>query len=103
MDRKRSPRGLAAHYALPAGFTALLLTGALAAGLGGRLPATGVLILAAAVVLAISAVSEPLVAPVLGGIGWLTVAGLSPPPHAPLPMTRPGPARGAGANGRVRP
>jgi len=40
--------------------------GALAAGLGGRLPATGVLILAAAVVLAISAVSEPLAAPVLG-------------------------------------
>ena len=95
MDRNRSPRGLAAHFALPAGFTALLLTGALAAGLGGRLPATGVLILAAAVVLAISAVSEPLVAPVLGLIGWLTVAGFSHPPYAQLRMTGPVAVRAA--------
>ncbi len=89
MDRNRSPRGLAAHFALPAGFTALLVTGALAAGLGGRLPATGVLIIAAAVVLSISAVSEPLVAPALGVIGWLTVAGFSHPPYAQLRMTGP--------------
>ena len=89
MDRNRSPRGLAAHFALPVGFTALLLTGALAAGLGGRLPATGVLILAAAVVLAISVVAEPLVAPVLGVIGWLTVVGFSHPPYAQLRMTGP--------------
>ena len=95
MDRNRSPRGLAAHFALPAGFTALLLTGALAAGLGGRLPATGVLILAAAVVLAISAVAEPLVAPVLGAIGWLTVAGFSHPPYAQLRMTGPVAVRAA--------
>ncbi len=95
MDRNRSPRGLAAHYALPAGFTALLVTGALAAGLGGRLPATGVLILAAAVVLAISTVSEPLAAPVLGVIGWLTVAGFSHPPYAQLRMTGPVAARAA--------
>jgi two-component system, OmpR family, sensor histidine kinase KdpD len=95
MDRNRSPRGLAAHYALPVGFTALLVTGALAAGLGGRLPATGVLILAAAVVLAISAVSEPLAAPVLGVIGWLTVAGFSHPPYAQLRMTGPVAARAA--------
>jgi two-component system, OmpR family, sensor histidine kinase KdpD len=95
MDRNRSPRGLAAHFALPAGFTALLVTGALAAGLGGRLPATGVLIIAAAVVLAISAVSEPLVAPVLGVIGWLTVAGFSHPPYAQLRMTGPVAVRAA--------
>ncbi len=95
MDRNRFPRGLAAHFALPAGFTALLLTGALAAGLGGRLPATGVLILAAAVVLAISAVAEPLVAPVLGVIGWLTVAGFSHPPYAQLRMTGPVAVRAA--------
>ena len=95
MDRNRSPRGLAAHFALPAGFTALLLTGALAAGLGGRLPATGVLILAAAVVLAISVVAEPLVAPVLGVIGWLTVAGFSHPPYAQLRMTGPVAVRAA--------
>ncbi|MCW2911267.1 MAG: periplasmic sensor signal transduction histidine kinase [Actinomycetia bacterium] len=95
MDRNRSPRGLAAHYALPAGFTALLVVGAFAAGLGGRLPATGVLTLAAAVVLAISAVSEPLAAPVLGVIGWLTVAGFSHPPYAQLRMTGPVAARAA--------
>ena len=95
MDRNRSPRGLAAHFALPAGFTALLVTGALAAGLGGRLPATGVLIIAAAVVLSISAVSEPLVAPVLGVIGWLTVAGFSRPPYAQLRMTGPVAVRAA--------
>jgi two-component system sensor histidine kinase KdpD len=95
MDRNRSPRGLAAHFALPAGFTALLVTGALAAGLGGRLPATGVLIIAGAVVLLISAVSEPLVAPVLGVIGWLTVAGFSHPPYAQLRMTGPVAVRAA--------
>ena len=95
MDRNRSPRGLAAHFALPAGFTALLVTGALAAGLGGRLPATGVLIIAGAVVLFISAVSEPLVAPVLGVIGWLTVAGFSHPPYAQLRMTGPVAVRAA--------
>ncbi len=95
MDRNRSSRGLAAHFALPAGFTALLLTGALAAGLGGRLPATGVLILAAAVVLAISVVSEAVAAPVLGVIGWLTVAGFSRPPYAQLRMTGPVAVRAA--------
>jgi two-component system sensor histidine kinase KdpD len=95
MDRNRSPRGLAAHFALPAGFTALLVTGALAAGLGGRLPATAVLIIAGAVVLSISAVSEPLVAPVLGVIGWLTVAGFSHPPYAQLRMTGPVAVRAA--------
>jgi two-component system, OmpR family, sensor histidine kinase KdpD len=95
MDRNRSPRGLAAHFALPAGFTALLVTGALAAGLGGRLPATGVLIIAAAVVLSISVVSEPPVAPVLGVIGWLTVVGFSHPPYAQLKMTGPVAVRAA--------
>jgi two-component system, OmpR family, sensor histidine kinase KdpD len=95
MDRNRSPRGVPAHFALPAGFTALLVTGALAAGLHGRLPATGVLIIAAAVVLSISVVSEPLVAPVLGVIGWLAVAGFSHPPYAQLRMTGPVAARAA--------
>src|ERR1700734_208649 len=95
MDRNRTPRGLAAHFALPAGFTALLVTGALAAGLGGRLPATGVLVIAAVVVLSISAVSEPLVAPVLGVIGWLTVVGFSRPPYAQLRMTGPVAVRAA--------
>ena len=36
--------------------------------------------LAAAIVLAVSAVAEPTVAPLLGAIGWLTVIGFSRPP-----------------------
>ncbi|HUY45073.1 MAG TPA: DUF4118 domain-containing protein [Streptosporangiaceae bacterium] len=89
MDETGRRTGLAAYFALPAGFTALLVVGALAAGLGGRLPATVVLILAAIVVLGIALIAEPLVAPVLGLIGWLTVAGFSRPPYAQLRMTGP--------------
>ncbi|MGH3396496.1 MAG: hypothetical protein ACRDPO_17580, partial [Streptosporangiaceae bacterium] len=77
-------RGLAAPLALPAGFGALLVVGAIAAGTDGGLPAGWVLGLAAAIVLAGSAVSEPAVAPVLGVIGWLTVAGFSRAPYAQL-------------------
>src|ERR1700734_3030532 len=95
MARNRTPRGLAAHFALPAGFTALLVPGAPAAGLGGRPPAPGALVIAAVVVLSISAVSEPLVAPVLGVIGWLTVVGFSRPPYAQLRMTGPVAVRAA--------
>jgi len=86
--------GWAAHNALARRLTALLLVGALAAGWGS---ASGhrVLILAAAVVLAISRCPEPLAAPVLGVIGWLTVAGFSRPPYAQLRMTGPVAARAA--------
>src|ERR1700722_7256615 len=80
-------RGLAAPLALPAGFAALLVVGAIAAGTGGGLSAGWVLGLAAAIVLAGSAVSEPAVAPVLGVIGWLTVAGFSRAPYAQLRPT----------------
>jgi len=95
MDRNWARRGLAAHFALPAGFAALLVVGAAAAGLGGRLPATGVLILAGLVVYAGSAVAEPLAALALGLIGWLTVTGFSRPPYAQLRMTGPVAARAA--------
>jgi two-component system, OmpR family, sensor histidine kinase KdpD len=54
-----------------------------------------VLIIAAAVVLSVSVVSEPLVAPVLGVIGWLTVTGFSHPPFAQLKMTGPVAVRAA--------
>jgi two-component system, OmpR family, sensor histidine kinase KdpD len=93
MDRNWARRGLAAHFALPAGFAALLVVGAAAAGAGGRLPATGVLILAGLVVYAGSAVAEPLAALALGLIGWLTVTGFSRPPYAQLRMTGPVAAR----------
>ena len=87
--------GVAAHFALPVGFTVLLVLGALAAGLGGRLPATGVLAAAAVVVAVISALAEPLAAPVLGLIGWFTVTGFSQPPYAQLRMTGPVAVRAA--------
>ncbi len=77
-------RGIAAPLALPAGFAALLAVGAVAAGSGGWLSAGWVLVLAAVIVAAGSAVSEPPVAPVLGAIGWLTVVGFSRAPYAQL-------------------
>jgi two-component system sensor histidine kinase KdpD len=80
-------RGLAAPLALPAGFAALLAVGALAAGTGGWVDATGVLVLAAVIVTAGSFVAEPAVAPLLGAIGWLTVVGFSRAPYAQLHPT----------------
>jgi two-component system sensor histidine kinase KdpD len=88
-------RGLAAPLALPAGFAALLAIGAIAAGSGGGVDATWVLILAACVVFAGAGLGEPCVAPLLGAIGWLTVVGFSRPPYAQLHVTGPLAARGA--------
>src|SRR5580693_9969717 len=87
MSETRRRRGLAAPLALPAGFAALLAVGALAAATGGRVDATGVLVLAAVIVTAGSFVAEPAVAPLLGAIGWLTVVGFSRAPYAQLHMT----------------
>ncbi len=80
-------RGLAAPLALPAGFAGLLVVGAAAAASHGGLSAGWVLVLAAAIVATGSAVAEPTVAPVLGAIGWLTVAGFSRAPYAQLHLT----------------
>jgi two-component system, OmpR family, sensor histidine kinase KdpD len=88
-------RGLAAPLALPAGFAALLVVGALAAGTGGRVDATWVLVLAVIVVTAGSLAAEPAVAPLLGVIGWLTVVGFSRAPYAQLHLTGPIAARAA--------
>jgi signal transduction histidine kinase len=85
----RRRRGLAAPLALPAGFVSLLIVGALAAGTSGKVGPTWVLILAAVIVGAGSAVAETAVAPVLGAIGWLTVTGFSARPYAQLQMTGP--------------
>ena len=49
MRRGQNRRGLAAPFALPLGFAALLAVGTVAAALGGRLPATGVLVACAVV------------------------------------------------------
>jgi two-component system, OmpR family, sensor histidine kinase KdpD len=77
-------QGLSAPYALPVGFAALFAVGTVAAALNGRLPATGVLILAAIIVTAVAAISEAMAAVPLGVIGWLTVIGFSRPPYADL-------------------
>jgi two-component system, OmpR family, sensor histidine kinase KdpD len=89
-DASRRPpwrRGLPAPYVLPAGFAALLAIGTVAAALGGRLGATGVLIACAVVVGALAAVAEPMAAIPLGVIGWLTAVGFSRPPYADLRLT----------------
>jgi len=97
-DTLRRPpwrRGCPAPYALPAGFAALLAVGTVAAALGGRLGATGVLIACAVVVGSLAAVAEPTAAPPLALIGWLTVIGFSRPPYADLRLTGTVAARGA--------
>ena len=89
-DASRRPpwrRGLPAPYALPAGFAALLLVGTVAAGLGGRFGATGVLIACAVVTGVLAATAAPATALPLTVIGWLTVAGFSRPPYADLRLT----------------
>ena len=63
------------------------MVGAAAAGTHGGLSGSWVLGLAAAIVLAAAAVSEPPVAPVLAVIGWLTVVGFSRAPYAQLRPT----------------
>jgi two-component system sensor histidine kinase KdpD len=89
-DASRRPPwrgGLPAPYVLPAGFAALLAVGTVAAALGGRLGATGVLIACAVVVGVLAAVAEPTAAIPLGVIGWLTAVGFSRPPYADLRLT----------------
>jgi two-component system, OmpR family, sensor histidine kinase KdpD len=89
MNNSPRRRGLAAPYALPAGFAAMLTIGAAAAALHGRLPAGAVLALAAIVVVVGAMVAEPAVAPLLGGIGWLTAVGFAGPPYGQLRPTGP--------------
>ncbi len=82
----RRRRGLSAPLALPAGFGALLLAGAVAAGSDGALSSGWVLVLVAVIVTVGSMVAEPAAAPVLGVIGWLTVIGFAHPPYAQLQL-----------------
>jgi two-component system sensor histidine kinase KdpD len=89
-DASRRPPwrgGFPAPYVLPAGFAGLLAVGTVAAALGGRFGATGVLIACAIVVGALAAAADPAAALPLAVIGWLTVAGFSRPPYADLRLT----------------
>ena len=89
MRSGQNRRGLAAPFALPLGFAMLLAVGTVAAALGGRFPATGVLIACAVVAGVMSFVAEPLAAAPLALIGWLTAIGFSRPPYAQLRPTGP--------------
>lgn len=80
-------RGIAAHYALPAGCSALLLIGAIAAASHGGVTGGWVLLLAAIVVMAVGLAAEPGATLFVAAAGWLTVAGFSGPPYARLHLT----------------
>lgn len=84
MTLRQGRGGFPAPYALPVAFAALFAVGTVAAGLNGRLPATGVLIAAAVVAGITSFIAEPVASVPLGIIGWLTVTGFSRPPYAHL-------------------
>ncbi len=88
-------RTIPAPYALPAGFAMFLVWGTVAAGLHGRLTATGVLAGCAAVAAVMSFTSEPAASVLLAGIGWLTAVGFSRPPYAQLRPTGPAAAHAA--------
>ena len=88
-------RAIPAPYALPVGFAMFLAVGTVAAGLHGRLPATGVLIACAAVAGVMSFAAEPVALVLLAGIGWLTTVGFSRPPYAQLRPTGPAAAHAA--------
>lgn len=84
MSSASTRRPVGAHYALPAGFAGMLAVGTIAAALRGALPAVGLLVMTAVLVTALSAVTQPWAAPLLGLVGWLTVVGFSRPPYGQL-------------------
>ena len=88
-------RAIPAPYALPVGFAMFLAVGTVAAGLHGRLPATGVLIACAVIAGVMSFAAEPVASVLLAGIGWLTTVGFSRPPYAQLRPTGPAAAHAA--------
>src|SRR5216683_6263766 len=83
----RRPRGIAAYYALPAGCSALLLVGAIAAASHGGVSGGWVLALAAIVVAATGLSAEPGATLFVVAAGWFTVAGFSRSPYAQLKLT----------------
>src|SRR5208282_1091825 len=95
MSHGPAQRAIPAPYALPVGFAMFLAVGMVAAGLHGRLPATGVLIACAVVAGVVSFAAEPVAAVLLAGIGWLTAVGFSRPPYAQLRPAGPAAAHAA--------
>jgi two-component system sensor histidine kinase KdpD len=72
---------------LPAGFTALLVLGATAAGLHGHLGPDWILAIAGLVTAVVAAIAEVRTIAPMVGISWLTVTGFSRPPYAQLQTT----------------
>ncbi|HWC34818.1 MAG TPA: DUF4118 domain-containing protein [Mycobacteriales bacterium] len=80
-------RPVDAAYALPAAFTALLVIGATAAGLHGRMGALDVLLAATVVTAVTCAVSSLATAPLVAGMAWLTSVGFGRAPYGQLRPT----------------
>ena len=95
MTHHLGQRAVPAPYVLPAGFAMFLTVGTVAAGLHGRLSATGVLVACAAVAGVTSFAADPVASVLLAGIGWLTTIGFSRPPYAQLRPTGPAADRAA--------
>ncbi len=88
MSRRTSSAAVPAYAVLPAAYAAMLLIGAVAAVLNGRLPGA-VLVAVAILVTVASAIATPWAAPLLGLTGWLFVAGFSRPPYGQLRLGGP--------------
>jgi len=80
-------RAIPGPYVLPVSFGAFLTIGTVTAALGGRLTGGGVLIACGIVAGLMSFAATPAAAPLIGSIGWLTVAGFSRPPYASIQPT----------------
>jgi two-component system, OmpR family, sensor histidine kinase KdpD len=80
-------RGVPPHFSLPAGCSALLVIGAIAAASHGALSGGWVLVLVAAVAIVTGLVAQPAATLFVVVAGWLTVAGFSHPPYAQLRLS----------------
>jgi two-component system sensor histidine kinase KdpD len=72
---------------LPIGCTALLVLGAIAAGLHGRLGPSLILVLAGGITAVVAGLAETRTSVPMVVIAWLTVTGFSRPPYAQLQTT----------------
>lgn len=82
--RRRRAVAVPAPFALPIGCTALLLVGAVRAGLGSQVSPIAAIVCVAAVVAAMAIVAEPLATLILTGIGWATASAFARPPFGQL-------------------
>ncbi len=76
-----------AYVALPVGAALLLVVGAVAAGLDGRLSGVAVAVVCGAVVLATTSLTDPKAAPPLAVIGWMTASSFARAPYGSLHPT----------------